>query len=343
MIMKQKNITIMYREKNHGTFDEEWPPHKKASGWWYITGYLSDKQNPNHLYSYQYTVAQGQVLGKRVYILHMAFSDLEDDTHLFKQEVRLWRGKKIRANYDEVVYVPYTILSKKQKELNLEITTEEFDLHLVLQKGKEAIWHCDNGVLAMGLSSDPKQRTVYYSYTNLPTEGTLIIRDKSGQTRELEVVGKSWFDRQYGPFRLLNRASHWEWFSFRFFDDEEIMLFYFPQHPYMDGTYIDKQGKTTRLQNYEIKPKDFVKKGSFNYTFSFGWDVIIPGIKEERYEIKPLSGGQFNIAYFELLAEVLNSKNERIGYCFVELICGARNELRLSQQIGNLMKKKNNS
>ena len=339
--MKQKNITIMYRERNHGTFDEEWPPHKKTSGWWYITGYLSDKQHPNHLYSYQYTVAQGQVLGKRVYILHMALSDLKNNTHLFKQEARLWRGKKIRANHSEVVYAPYTILSKEEKQLNLEITTDDFDLNLILQKGKGAIWHCDNGVLAMGLSNDPKQRTVYYSYTNLSTEGTLIIRNKSGQTSELEVVGKSWFDRQYGPFRLLDRASHWEWFSFRFFDDEEIMLFYFPQHPYMDGTYIDKQAQTTRLQNYEIEPKDFVKKGSSNYTFSFGWDVIIPGIKEESYELKPLSGGQFNIAYFELLAEILNSKKERVGYCFVELICGARNELHLSQQIGNLMKKKN--
>ena len=334
---------IPYRELDHGDFDEEWPPHKKASGWWYITGYLADKQDPGHLYSYQYTVAQGQVLGKKVYILHMALSDLKDDTHLFKQEARLRRGKKIRASHEEVVYEPYTKLTKEQKQLNLEITTDEFNLNLVMQNNKGAIWHCDNGVLVMGLPNDPKQRTVYYSYTNLPTEGTLIIRDKSGQTRKLEVVGKSWFDRQYGPFALLNRASHWEWFSFRFFDDEEIMLFYFPQHPYSDGTYIDKQAKTTRLQNYEITPKDFVKAGGNDYTFSFGWDVIIPGIKEERYTLKPLSGGQFNIAYFELLAEILNSKNERVGYCFVELICGARNELHLSQQLRNLSKKKHES
>ena len=332
---------IPYREINHGKFDEEWPPHEKASGWWYITGYLGDKQNPDHLYSYQYTVAQGLVLGKRVYILHMALSDLDDDTHLFKQETRLRRGKKIQANYNEVVYAPYTVLSKNQKQLNLEINTDEFELNLILEKGKGAIWHCDNGVLAMGLPNDPKQRTVYYSYTNMPTEGTLNIRKKSGQTLELEVIGKSWFDRQYGPFRLIDRASHWEWFSFRFFDDEEIMLFSFPQHPYIDGTYIDKEGNTTRLQDFEIKPKDFVKRGKYDYTFSFGWDVVLPGIKEERYEIKPLSNGQFNIAYFEMLAEVLNNKNERVGYCFVELISGARNKLRLQEQIGLLMQKEN--
>jgi hypothetical protein len=97
------------------------------------------------------------------------------------------------------------------------------------------------------------------------------------------------------------------------------------------------------VQNYEIKPKEFVKRGRFDYTFSYGWDVLIPGIKEERYELKPLSKGQFNIAYFELLAEIKNSKNERVGYCFVELINGARNELSISQQIRLLRKKKNDS
>ena len=336
--MGQDYTLIPYREHNHGTFDEEWAPHKKMSGWWYITGYLSDKQNPDHLYSYQYTVAQGRIFGVTPYILHIALTDLQDNTHFFKQEVRLRRGKKIRANHEKVIYAPYTILSKEQAQFNLAIATSEFDLNLLLQKGKGAFWHCDNGVLVMGLPNDLKQRTVYYSYTNLPSEGTLVIQN-NGQTRELEVVGKSWFDRQWGPYRLIDANSHWEWFSFRFFDDEEIMLFSFPRHPYIDGTYIDRQGQTTRLQNYEIKPKNFIKRGQYNYTFSFGWDVIIPGIKEERYEIRPLSEGQFNIAYFELLAEVLNTEKERVGYCFVELISGARNKLRLREQIGLLMKK----
>ena len=150
---------IPYREKDHGTFDEEWPPHKKTSGWWYITGYLADKQNPEDLlYSYQYTVAQGQISGATIYILHIALTDLQNKEHLFKQKVRLRKGKKIRANYNEVVYEPYAILTKEQEQFKLEVTTEEFDLDLSLQKGKGAFWHCDDGVLAMGLPNDPQQR-----------------------------------------------------------------------------------------------------------------------------------------------------------------------------------------
>jgi hypothetical protein len=32
----------------------------------------------------------------------------------------------------------------------------------------------------------------------------------------------------------------------------------------------------------------------------------VPGIKADRYEIRPLSEGQVNLAYFELLAEILD-------------------------------------
>lgn len=332
-------VRIPYRESNHGTFDEEWLPHKKSSGWWYITGYLSDKNKPDDLYSFQYTVAQGHIYGITAYILHIGLTNFQKNLHLFKQTVQLRRKKNISVTVNDVVYGPYTLLSKENNQLTLVMNTKEFGIDLKLQKGKGAIWHCDNGILIMGMPADPKQRTVYYSYPNMPSEGILTIRDNSGQSRAIEVVGKSWFDRQWGPFRLVDEKSHWEWFSFRFFDDEEVMLFSFPQHPYTDGTYIDKQGKTSRLQNYEIKPKDFVTRGKYNYTFSFGWDVAIPGIKEERYEVRPLSEGQFNIAYFELLAEVLNSEEKRVGYCFVELISGARNKLRLRDQIGLLMKK----
>ncbi len=48
--------TIPYRQQDHGDFDAEWPPHRKVSGWWYVTGYLADSANSSRLYSYQFTV-----------------------------------------------------------------------------------------------------------------------------------------------------------------------------------------------------------------------------------------------------------------------------------------------
>ncbi|OQA17970.1 MAG: hypothetical protein BWY63_02207 [Chloroflexi bacterium ADurb.Bin360] len=62
--------------------------------------------------------------------------------------------------------------------------------------------------------------------------------------------------------------------------------------------------------------------------FSKGWDLVIPGVKEERYEIRPLTDGQLNLAYFELLGGIYNPAGEQVGLCVVELLPGARNPQR---------------
>ncbi len=321
--MKNQSYRIPYREANHGDFDAEWPPHKKVSGWWYITGYLTDLENVENFYSYQYTVFNIWKSGFYFYVLQLAFTDFQTRKHLFKQKISILKGKNVYANQDSVVFSPFAFLKREKDMLNLSVKSDEFHLELKLDKGKGAFWHGDNGILVMGLPDDPQQRTIYYSYPNMSTTGEVILFDKSKEKTILNVMGKSWFDRQWGPFRLLDPASHWEWFSLRFFDDEEIMLFAFPQHSYYDGTYINKEGNSQLIHDYKYTTKELIEVKKF--TFSRGWDLVLPGIKEERYEIRPIMEGQFNLAYFELIAEIINLKNERVGFCFVELIPGARN------------------
>ena len=31
-----------------------------------------------------------------------------------------------------------------------------------------------------------------------------------------------------------------------------------------------------------------------DFTFSKGWDLILPGIKDEKYELRPIMEGQYN-------------------------------------------------
>jgi len=113
----------------------------------------------------------------------------------------------------------------------------------------------------------------------MPTSGSIQFINSSGQRQELTVKGKSWFDKQWGPFHLFDTASYWEWFSIRFFDDEEIMLFAFPQHPYYDGTFIGKDGSTKRLTDYKYSYHTLKQNGKL--LFSYGWDITLPGIKDE--------------------------------------------------------------
>jgi hypothetical protein len=172
----------------------------------------------------------------------------------------------------------------------------------------------------MGILDDPDQVTYYFSFTNLAAEGTLTLL---GQTRP--VTGQVWFDKQGGPYHLTNPKTNWEWFSMRFFDREEIMLFSFPQTGHRDGTYVHADGSYERLNTYEVEPLAFVTEPTTGYLFSDGWKVTMPGVKDEEYIITPVVDGMFNVFFFELLADIRTASGEIVGRCFVELLPGARN------------------
>lgn len=160
-----------------------------------------------------------------------------------------------------------------------------------------------------------------YLSSNLRLTGKLTL---NGEKHAIE--GKAWYDKQGGTYSLTNYRTNWEWFSFRFFDEEEIMLFSFPQTGYRDGTYVRGDGGYSRMNDYSIEPQGFIKERITKYDFSYGWKVRMPGVKTEEYTLKPKTEGQFNISFFELIADVLDSHGVLVGYCFVELLPGARNK-----------------
>ncbi len=316
-----KSVRIPYRQEDHGTFDAEWPVHKGISGWWYITGYFSEAGKPERLYSYQFTVIKPNLYGMSPWLLQLAITDIQEDKHYFRQQVKFF-DKDIYVTEDTVHYGTLAHLVRREKNMLLSIHNDLFDLELDLNEGKGATWHADDGVLVMGNREKQAERTVYYSYTNMPTTGTVTLHAPGMQNRTMQINGKSWFDRQWGPYHLVDPMTHWEWFSLRFFDDEEVMLFAFPQCPYFDGTYINKEKKRQLVRDYTYTPKEIVVVNDIK--FSKGWDLYMPGVKEEKYEIRPMTGGQLNLAYFELIAEIINPKGKVVGYCIVELLPGAR-------------------
>jgi predicted secreted hydrolase len=317
-----KSVSIPYRQEHHGDFDAEWPVQHKASGWWYITGYFNELENPGKLYSYQFTVIKPRVFGFAPWILQLAITDVQTGRHDFTQRMTI-SNPEIYVTGDTVQYLSLAHLKREAQRMLLTVRTDLFDLDLALDKGKGATWHADDGVLVMGGAEDPNRRTVYYSYTNMPTSGVVTLHDPHAGQKTLRVNGKSWFDRQWGPFGLIKANTHWEWFSLRFFDDEEVMLFAFPQCPYYDGTFVGKNGERRLVRDYTLTPKGFTEAAGL--IFSQGWDLVMPGVKEQQYEIRPLTDGQLNLAYFELLAGIYNPAGEQVDLCMVELLPGARN------------------
>ena len=318
--MKQQgNIQrpISYRFGQHGGFDEEWGLHKGVSEWWYATGTLSNEEGT--MFSYQFTMLRVKAAFLRPYILMLALTDFAAWRHRYYQNITL-KTSDIIITDRLLRFGNEIMLEKGTQSMRLSIRQKDFSLELELENGKGAVWHCDDGFLQMGIPGS-RQTTMYYSYPNMPTRGTLTL---DGVTRR--VSGKTWFDKQGGPYALLNSKTHWEWFSLRFFDDEEMMLFSFPQDDVRDGTYIRADGSSERLNDYSITALEFVRPEGGETVYSSAWNVETPGRKQERYIIQPIMEGQMNLGYYELLAGVYDESGTLVGYCFAELLPGARNK-----------------
>jgi len=305
---------IPYNPDALGSFEREWLCHKGISEWWYATGYFHDENG--RLFSFQYTLVRIHVHAVRMYMLMLAVTDIETGRHHFVQ-VPAFSGKGIVIDASMLCFRDTAVLTKEESGMHITAKAADFNYDLFLDYGKGAFWHCDNGKLQMGIPSR-KATTLYYSYTNMPVSGTIMLDGVAH-----EVKGKAWFDKQGGTYPITKPECMWEWFSLRFFDNEEMMLFSFPQNGYVDGTYIRADRTCARLNSYIITPKKFMTAGT--YKFSCEWEVELPGLKDGHYLIRPLTDGQLNLVYFELLAGICRDSGELAGYCVVELLPGAYN------------------
>jgi len=302
----------------HKSFEEEFLTHKKCSEWWYCTGYLEENER---LFTYQFTLANVKIIGIRFMILICAVTDINNHKHYNIQKPIFFKKGVITNSKELVVYDIIRVKLNenkftKQGNMDIYMKCPDFTINVNLEAVKPPVWQCDDGVLQMGILNNDKERTYYYSYTNMKTKGTLILKNETFNN----LRGKTWFDRQGGTYSLTEPACCWEWFSLRFFDEHEIMLFAFPQDNYYDGTYIEKDGEYRRLNDYEIKAMEVIDYEGKK--FSNKWDLKI---KDKQYKIIPKVEGMFNVFFFELLASIIDEEGREVGYAFVELLPGVRN------------------
>ena len=305
-----------YRDFGHGSFDEEWGCHDGSSEWWYATGYVRDAES--NLYGYQYTLNRINLQGVYTYLLITSITDFAGDRHLYTQRVAS-SDAGITIDGSTIRFDDVATLTRDESGIRISAQGDGFSFGVALDYGKGAFWHCENGVLRMG-SADTEATTTYYSYTNMPTVGALVIDGRS-----VPVSGKTWFDRQGGHFDVLDGSTHWEWFSLRFDDDEEVMLFSFPQNSYGDGTYIPADGSSRRFNDYTITPLTFQTVEGNKYSTS--WTLHLPGVKGEDFTLKPINQAQLSGAFLEILCTIEDVQGHNVGLCYVELLPGVYNDV----------------
>lgn len=309
----------------HRSFEEEFLSHDKCSEWWYCTGYLKSEAE-NRLFGYQFTLAKVRLVGLKFHLLICSVTDFAAQKH-YNIQTPIFFGKGITANHTllavgkhiRVELQPNEVSSMGCMKLHMEST--EFALDTEMNAVKPPVWNCEDGALDMGVRNDPKERTYYYSFTNLATSGRLVLNGKKYDG----LTGKTWFDRQGGTYTLTKNEASWEWYSLRFFDSSEAMLFVFPQTGYQDGTRIATDGSYHRMNDYRVQEEKIIQYNGMN--FSCGWKLTMEG---KEYTMVPLADGMFNVFFFELLASIRDADGNEVGYCFVELLPGARNKKKIT-------------
>jgi len=161
--------------------------------------------------------------------------------------------------------------------------------------------------------------SAYYSATRMAASGTIASR-----ARRVVFTGTVWLDHQWGSFQDDPRAFDWDWFSCRFDDRTELMLYRFrdrqgrPLAAFRSGTFVARDGSSRSLPRFEAQagPRTLAASG---HRWPLDWRLDAPAerLRLELHAIvaDQLFHGVLVPTFWEGAATVTGTKH---GVCFVE-------------------------
>jgi predicted secreted hydrolase len=152
-------------------------------------------------------------------------------------------------------------------------------LHVSLQQRPEKpyVLHGNGtGVIRQSVAG----RSHYYSDTRMRASGTLRVAGKM-----VHVAGQSWFDHQWGDYVNDPRAFNWDWFSCRFDNRTELMLYQFldrrtslPLAGFRNGTFVDRSGHGVGITAFTaVRGSDVLKVAG--HAWPLDWHLRVPALK----------------------------------------------------------------
>jgi len=149
----------------------------------------------------------------------------------------------------------------------------------------------------------------YYSSTRMSIKG--LVRNA------FAFSGKAWFDHQWGNFASAPSARHWDWFSCRFDDRTELMLYRF-RDGRETGTAVDRAGHGRLVTRFTATPGTHVYRAA-GRAWPLDWTLAVPAerLDERLHAIVPdqLFRGALLPTFWEGAVTATGTKS---GVCFVE-------------------------
>ncbi len=273
--------------RDHGMHDDY------RTEWWYFTGNLADAAG--RAFGYQLTffrLALNKQLDKQlddrasawhsehVFMAHFAVTDIEGGKfHGFERFNRAGAGLAGAAESSMDVWLDnWSARSPKDREfpINLLASTGEISLELELEQGKAMVLQGDAGLSQK--NSVPGNASYYYSFTRMPSSGTVTIGKQ-----QFDVSGLSWMDREWSSSALDQDQIGWDWFSLQLDNNCELMLYRFrrkdgSRDPFSYGVYVPDNAAPIKLgaDEFQITTNNTWRSSNSETLYPVGWTIEVP-------------------------------------------------------------------
>ncbi len=245
-------------------------PHPDANTeWWYYNGSLRTDDGRNYgfhyvLFKFDFPFLPG------INIAHLSITDHQMSTYVTDQHQIPAKPQPAGVDGFSFAIDGWTMTGFDGHD-HLTASVGDFAFDLSLDAEKPPVLHGGTGLIGFGLAG----KSYYYSRTRMAVSGMLSVR---GQ--EAPVAGVAWFDHQWGNFTVA--AVGWDWFSLRFDDGSEAMLYMLRDEdgrPIENlGTYVTRDGLEETLDEF-----DFLIQSTGTWTspasgaeYPMGWTLKVP-------------------------------------------------------------------
>jgi predicted secreted hydrolase len=163
-----------------------------------------------------------------------------------------------------------------------------------------------------GLVQQGTAESSYYSATNMAATGRIATA-----TRTIAFTGKAWFDHQWGGFTIDPTALHWDWFSCRFDDDTELMLYRF-RDGHESGTAVDRAGHGTLVSSFTATPGARTLHAALR-SWPLDWTLSVPS-RRLHVKLHAIVADQLfrSIVLPTFWEGAVTATGTKTGICFVE-------------------------
>lgn len=275
--------------------------HDAAIEWWYVTADVHGSDG--HRYSVFFTVfKRGTVLLPVSQVI-----DLDTGARIGEtQQVAAARAGPAALNVRlPTLGLSYSAGSNTWRFRAADLT---YSLTMTATPQKPYVLHGGgSGVIQQGGATSR-----YYSDTRMAATGT-IRHDLT----TVSFTGTAWLDHQWGNFPNDPSALHWDWFSCRFDDRTELMLYRF-RDGHESGTAVDRSGRGRTVTSFTARPGARVYRAA-GRSWPLDWTLDVPSehlsVKLHAVVADQLFRSVLLPTFWEGAVTATGTKS---GVCFVE-------------------------